>query len=96
MKYAFWNLDATNPESQTGPEETIALAGGKAEASWTDGEAENNANILGYILEDFEADLSAWNFRYITQQEALDFCLEIDENAYLLPDGRITAPLQEI
>ena len=57
---------------------------------------ENGGAILGYVTEpQDESQLTAWNFVNITEAEALAFCLAINPNAYLLPDGTITAPLEE-
>ena len=97
MKYATWNLNFTNPEYGTGPETTIAQQGYSAEPSWTNGIVENGATILGYISGEPTAEaLQDWNFTYITQEEALSFCQAINANAYLLPDGRITAPIEDL
>jgi hypothetical protein len=96
MRYALWNLAISDANYQTGPEDAINLAGGQVEPSWSNGSTEKNADILGYIVKDFSADLSAWNFREITQQEALDFCLSIDPKAYLMPDGKIGVLEQEV
>jgi hypothetical protein len=96
MNYATWKLNFTDPQYGTGPEDKIAELGYGAEASWVSGEAENGARILGYVTEaQNEAELTAWEFANITQAEALAFCLAIDPEAYLLPDGRITAPYSD-
>lgn len=93
MKYAFWDLIEESPNYLIGPEPVIAEAGGRAEAAWTAGVVEDGADILGYVYGDFDpSDLAAWNYREITQQEALDFCLAIDPEAFLLPDGKIGIP----
>ena len=94
MKYALWNLAPESELYLSGPEETIALLGGSAEAGWTNGQVEAGADILGYVSGNFSGDLSKWNYREITQEEALHFCLEVDASAYLLPNGRITTPLE--
>ncbi len=96
MNYGTWKLNFTNPEYGTGPEDKIAELGFDAEASWVSGEAENEATILGYVTgAQNEAELTAWDFRNITQAQALEFCLAINPEAYLLPDGRITAPYSD-
>lgn len=96
MKYALWNLDSANQKYQTGPEEEIMKAGGIAESAWANGEVELGADILGYITADFSGvDLTGWNYREITQQEALAFCLAINPEAYLLDDGRIGSPRKD-
>jgi uncharacterized protein YebE (UPF0316 family) len=97
MNYATWNLNFTNPEYGTGPEEKIEELGFAAEGAWVAGQVENNGTILGYITErQDESKLTAWNFANITQAEALAFCINLNPQAYLLPDGRIIAPLQEL
>jgi hypothetical protein len=97
MNYATWKLNFVNPEYGTGPEQKIADLGFGAQAAWADGEVADNGTILGYVTEPVdEAQLTAWQFTNITQEQALAFCLAIDPQAYLLPDGRITAPLEGI
>jgi uncharacterized protein YebE (UPF0316 family) len=96
MNYATWKLNFANPEYGTGPEDAIADLGFGAEGSWVAGQADNGGVILGYVTEaQDESQLIAWNFANITQAEALAFCLAINPQAYLLPDGTITAPLEE-
>jgi hypothetical protein len=96
MNYATWKLNFTDPNYGTGPEYQIAELGYGAEGAWVAGQAEDNGTILGYVTEpQDESQLTAWNFTNITEAEALAFCLAINSNAYLLPDGRITAPLEE-
>lgn len=91
MKYALWNLNFENPNYGTGPEESIQKAGGEARAFISNGAPENGADILGYIAKDFsKIDLSFWNYREMTQSEALTFAKSInenfgfDENGYLI------------
>jgi hypothetical protein len=96
MNYATWKLNFTDPSYGTGPEDKIAELGYGAEGAWVAGQAEDNGTILGYVTEpQDESQLTAWNFTNITEAEALAFCLAINSNAYLLPDGTITAPLEE-
>lgn len=97
MRYALWDLVEDSANYYTGPEQKVFDLGGVAEASWANGIVENGADILGYITGDFDsAELSHWNYREISQQEALEFCQAINPEAYLLPDGRITAPIEPI
>jgi len=96
VNYATWKLDFSNPKYGTGPEAKIVELGYGAEGAWTNGQVENGATILGYITEpQDETKLSAWNFKNITQLEALEFCLAINPKVYLLDDGRIIAPIEE-
>jgi hypothetical protein len=93
MNYATWKLNFTDPNYGTGPEDKIAELGFGAEGGWVAGQVENGGTILGYVTEaQDESQLTAWNFANITQADAIDFCLDINPDAYLLPDGKITAP----
>jgi len=97
MNYATWKLNFTNPEYGTGPESKVAELGFGAEGAWVAGQVENGGKILGYITEpQDETKLTAWQFKNISQLEALEFCLAINPDAYLLPDGKITAPIEDI
>lgn len=96
MNYATWKLNFTDPKYGTGPEDRIAELGFAAEGAWVAGEIENGGTILGYLTEPVdETELTTWQVTNISQLEALDFCLEINPQAFLLPDGRITAPREE-
>ena len=95
MNYALWNLNFTDPNYGTGPENKISQLGFGAEGAWSDGQVEMGSTIMGYVTEpQNELELADWNFRNITQQEALEFCLSINRDAYLLADGRITSPIE--
>jgi hypothetical protein len=97
MKYATWELDFTDPNYGTGPEEKIVELGFKATGAWVNGTVENGATILGYVYgEPSETELTTWNFTYLTQEEALDFCKAIDSKAYLLESGEIGVPEEEL
>jgi hypothetical protein len=96
VNYATWKLNFTNPEYGTGPEDKIAELGFGAEADWVAGQIENGGTILGYVTEPVdETKLTTWEVKNISQAEALSFCLAINPEAYLLPDGRIAAPLED-
>ena len=96
MNYATWKLNFANPDYGTGPEEAIADLGLGSDGAWVAGEAENAGTILGYLTEPAdELQLTTWQVKNISQLEALEFCLAINPEAYLLTDGRITAPLEE-
>jgi hypothetical protein len=93
MNYATWKLNFTDPKYGTGPEDRIAELGLGAEAGWAAGKVENGGTILGYLTEPVdESELTTWQVTNITEAEALEFCLGINPEAYLLADGRITAP----
>jgi hypothetical protein len=95
MKYATWKLNFSNLEYGTGPEYAIAKQGVQAEGGWVNGEVENGATILGYLTDAVdESKLTSWQVENLSEAEALDFALAINPEAYLLPDGRITAPME--
>lgn len=95
MNYATWKLNFANPEYGTGPEDAIADLGYSAEGAWVAGQAENGGTILGYLTEPVdETQLTTWEVKNITQSQALDFCLAINPEAYLLDDARITLPIE--
>jgi hypothetical protein len=96
LNYATWKLNFTDPNYGTGPEDKIAELGFGAEGAWVAGEIENGGTILGYVTEPVDkTQLTAWEVTNITEAQALEFCLAINPEAYLLPDGRITAPIEE-
>jgi len=97
VNYATWKLNFTDPEYGTGPEDKIAELGFSAEGGWVAGEVEKGGTILGYVTEAVdESELTAWQVTNITEAEALEFCLAINPEAYLLFDGRITVPYEGI
>jgi hypothetical protein len=96
MNYATWKINFTDPNYGTGPENKIAELGFYAQGGWINGELENGGTILGYLTEaQDESELTAWEFTNITEAEALAFCQAINSQAYILPDGRITVPIEE-
>ena len=97
MNYATWKLNFTDPNYGTGPEDKIADLGFSAQGAWVAGEVENGGTILGYVTEPLdETQLTAWEVTNITESQALEFCLDINPEAYLLDDGRITAPYEPV
>jgi hypothetical protein len=97
VNYATWKLNFTDPNYGTGPEDKIADLGFAAEGAWSAGQVENGGTILGYVTEPVdESELTAWEVTNITEAEALAFCQALNSEAYLLPDGRITAPIEDL
>jgi hypothetical protein len=93
MNYATWNLNFDNPDYGIGPEEFIGEIGIHAEGAWVLEEGESNTKILGYVSERIdEEEFANWNVLNITEEEAMELCVSINPEAYLLPDGRISAP----
>lgn len=96
MNYGTWKLNFTDPQYGTGPEDKIAELGYGAEGAWVAGQVETGGFILGYVTEpQDESELTAWEFKNISQLEAIEFALAIDPTAYLLPDGRIASVVVE-
>jgi hypothetical protein len=96
MNYATWKLNFTDPQYGTGPEYKIGELGFAAEGAWASGQVEDGGTILGYVTEaQDESQLTDWEFRNISELDAIEFCLAIDPTAYLLPDGRIGAEVVE-
>jgi len=95
MKYATWILNFDDPNYGTGPEASIAEQGGSAEGSFAEGDITQGARILGYFTGE-PTEVEPWEFTEITQQEALDFVLALDDTAYLAEDGRINIVMEEI
>jgi hypothetical protein len=97
MNYATWKLNFTDPTHGTGPEEKIRELGFGAEGAWVAGNVENRDTILGYVTEPVdESELTTWEVTNITQAEALAFCQALNPEAFLLSDGRITAPIGDV
>jgi len=95
MKYATWVLNFDDPNYGTGPEAVIVEQGGTAEGSYAEGDITQGARILGYFTGE-PTDLEAWSFTELTQQEALDFVLAIDETAYVGEEGKIEVVIKEL
>ena len=95
MKYATWVLNFDDPNYGTGPEASIVEQGGSAEGSYAEGDITQGARILGYFTGE-PTDLDAWSFTELTQQEALDFVLALDETAYVGEEGKIEVVIEEV
>jgi hypothetical protein len=96
MKYATWKLNFADPMYGTGPEDKITELGFKSEGAWVSGAVEDGGVILGYVDgEPNAAELGTWDFTYKTEAEALAFCQAINPDAFVLEDGRISAPLED-
>ena len=89
MKYATWRLNWDNGYG-TGPEEAIIGQGIIVEAALADGQIEQGARILGYVSEAVnESKLIDWDVKNVSQQEALEFSLNVNSSAYFLSNGKI-------
>lgn len=95
MKYATWVLDFTNFDYGTGPEKAITVQGGSCQGAYPSGDVTKGSKILGYFTGEVTG-LEAWSFTEISQQEALEFVMAIDETAHLTQDGRIAVVLPEL
>jgi len=97
MNYATWKLNFEDPKYGTGPEDEIAKSGIKAEAAWVLGQVETGGTVLGYVSEPVEeSELTTWQVKNLNEEEAIEFCLQINAEAYLLENGKITAPIEEL
>jgi hypothetical protein len=94
MKYATWKLNFDDPNYGTGPEVSIIEQGGTAEGGLSHGNVTKGAKILGYFTGE-PTELQAWDFTEITQQEALDFVLAIDNTAFVNDHGRISVAFED-
>jgi hypothetical protein len=97
MKYVTWKLYFEVPTHGIGPELKVQELGGKmlSDAGWMNGEPGEGGTLLGYLEGDIDAaGLSDWDFKYLTKEEALEFCLALSPLAYFHEDGRIIAPIE--
>lgn len=95
MKYITWKLKWQGNYG-TGPESQIAELGGNASASaWAT--PVQTGEILGYLTGEVDLSLLAeFEVRELSQIEALEFAKQIDQNAFIMPDGFIgTTSLSE-
>lgn len=93
MNYASWKINFDIPNYGTGPEYKIIELGYSAEGAWANGPIETTGVILGYVEGQPDAkELSGWDFTYLTQEQALEFCKAINPKAHLLDDGKIAMP----
>ena len=91
MTYLKWKL--SEGTWGTGPEETIADRGGRAEASWA---VDASGYRIGYLTQTAAlTGLETWDVTEVTEAQALTFCRHFDEDAEVLPDGRISGPPPE-
>jgi len=94
MKYATWKLNFDDPNYGTGPERVIVEQGGTAEGSFAEGDITKGARVLGYFTGE-PTGVQAWEFTEITQQEALDFVLALNDTGYLAEDQKINVVMEE-
>ena len=89
MTYLKWKLSDDGTWG-TGPEETIADRGGRAEASWA---VDDDGYRIGYLTQTANLDdLEVWDVTTQTEADALTFCQALYAAAEVLPDGRISGP----
>ena len=89
MTYLKWKLSDDGTWG-TGPEETIADRGGRAEASWA---VDDDGYRVGYLTQTANLDdLEVWDVTTQTEADALTFCQALYGAAEVLPDGRISGP----
>ena len=89
MIYLKWKL-STDGVSGTGPEETIADRGGRAEAGWA---VDSGGYRIGYLTATADlTGLETWDVTTQTEAQALTFCQQFYAAAEVLPDGYISSP----
>lgn len=88
MIYLKWKL--SEGRLGTGPEETIADRGGRAEASWA---VDDDGYRIGYLTEVADlSGLSTWDVSEQTEAESLTFCQQFYAEAEVMDGGRISGP----
>ena len=93
MNYLKWKLSDDGTWG-TGPEETIADRGGRAEASWA---VDDDGYRIGYLTSPANLDdLDTWDVSEQTEAAALTFCQALYGDAEVLPDGRISGPQPDV
>lgn len=93
MKYATWVLDFSDPHYGTGPEQAIVEQGFSVEPALANGQVSEGAKILGYFTGS-PVGLELWEFKELTQSEALSFVALINEAAFVAEDGKIQIQTQ--
>jgi len=89
MIYLKWELSDTGV-SGTGPEETIANRGGRAEAGWA---VDTDGYRIGYLTTTADlTGLETWDVTTQTEAQALTFCQALWAGATVDSDGFITSP----
>ena len=89
MVYLKWKLSDAGV-SGTGPEETIADRGGRAEAGWA---VDSDGYRIGYLTATAAlTGLETWDVTTQTGAQALAFCQQFYAAAEVLPDGFISSP----
>ena len=88
MRYATWKIDFSKESNYgTGPETQI-----------TSGEIKGGFEIspffiLGYVSDDaIITNLNQWEVTEVTPQEALDFALSLNPEAFISENGYILSP----
>ena len=93
MIYLKWKLSDSGV-SGTGPEETIADRGGRAEAGWA---VDSDGYRIGYLTATADlTDLGTWDVTTQTEAQALTFCQQFYADAEVMDDGRIPSPPPEV
>jgi hypothetical protein len=89
MKYATWKLKFDNPKYGYGPQVVALNLGVQLEGAYLVGYP-SGGTILGYVFGDAAPDNFAdFEYKEITQGEALNFVQDIDPTAYVDTTGRI-------
>jgi len=96
VKYATWKLNFLDPKYGTGPEEIIVAQGIEAYGAWAIGSITEGGKILGYLSAEPDLEeLSDWDFKIITQAEALALAQTVNPEAEVMEDGTIGVSVEE-
>lgn len=94
MKYVTWVL-TWDGDYGYGPELVAAEHGAKLNAAFASPSVESGTT-LGYLTGDLDLSLLVnWQVTEISQAEALAFVQELNPEAFILDDGRITTPYDD-
>ena len=89
MTYLKWKL-SNDGVWGTGPEETIADRGGRAEAGWA---VDDDGYRIGYLTQTADlTGLGTWDVTEVTEAQALAFCQVFYADAEVLTNGMISSP----
>ena len=95
MRYLTYNLNYPTSEYGYGPDTTIDASGtATLTASMF---VDNNGTHLGYLNGEYDlSTLTEYDVAELTQTQALAWAQAIAPDAYLLRDGTITTPIDEV
>lgn len=97
MNHAIWKLNFDNSEYGTGPEDSVAALGAKATGAFSISTSTDSVLIVGYVDSLIDSSqFGAWDFAYITKEEALAYAISANPQASMKQDGLIIFPMPEM